>query len=95
MGRYANSRHAYQWPRVTAMMGDGKTTYDHDHDNAANELAACSVSRVFHRLSHPKLLPQIETRLTTSTPCRNISDGEKYQRKRGSPTSRERCFKYV
>lgn len=42
---YANSRHAYQWPRVTAMLGDGKTAYDHDHDNAAHELAACSVSR--------------------------------------------------
>ena len=42
--RYANSRHAYQWPRVTAMIGDGKTKYDHDHDNEANEAAACSVS---------------------------------------------------
>jgi mannose-binding lectin 2 len=26
------------------MMGDGKTAYDHDHDNDANELGACSVS---------------------------------------------------
>lgn len=26
------------------MLGDGKTPYDHDHDNQANELAACSVS---------------------------------------------------
>ncbi|ORY26667.1 putative lectin [Naematelia encephala] len=39
---YANSRHAYQWPRVTAMLGDGKTAYDHDHDNAEHELAGCS-----------------------------------------------------
>jgi mannose-binding lectin 2 len=39
---YANSRHSYQWPRVTAMLGDGKTSYDHDHDNAANEIAGCS-----------------------------------------------------
>ncbi|KAL7418348.1 hypothetical protein Q5752_006806 [Cryptotrichosporon argae] len=39
---YANSRHAYSWPRVTAMLGDGKTSYDHDHDNAANEIAGCS-----------------------------------------------------
>lgn len=44
MSRYANSRHAYSWPRITAMMGDGKTKYDHDHDNEANEIAGCSVS---------------------------------------------------
>jgi len=43
---YANARHSYQWPRVTAMMGDGKTSYDHDHDNAENEFAACSVSNL-------------------------------------------------
>jgi hypothetical protein len=24
------------------MLGDGKTSYDHDHDNAANEIAGCS-----------------------------------------------------
>ena len=28
------------------MLGDGKTAYDHDHDNAEHELAACSVSRL-------------------------------------------------
>ncbi|WRT70385.1 uncharacterized protein IL334_007383 [Kwoniella shivajii] len=39
---YSNSRHSYQWPRVTAMLGDGKTQYDHDHDNEAHELAGCS-----------------------------------------------------
>ncbi|KAK1922054.1 lectin [Papiliotrema laurentii] len=39
---YANARHAYQWPRVSAMLGDGKTAYDHDHDNEAHEIAACS-----------------------------------------------------
>ncbi|WWC94695.1 hypothetical protein V866_001543 [Kwoniella sp. B9012] len=39
---YANSRHSYQWPRITSMLGDGKTKYDHDHDNEANELAGCS-----------------------------------------------------
>lgn len=25
------------------MLGDGSTTYDHDHDNAETELAACSI----------------------------------------------------
>lgn len=24
------------------MLGDGKTSYDHEHDNAANEIAGCS-----------------------------------------------------
>ncbi|KAG7566850.1 hypothetical protein FFLO_01351 [Filobasidium floriforme] len=40
---YPNSRHTYSFPRATAMLGDGKTPYDHDHDNQANELAACSM----------------------------------------------------
>ncbi|KAJ9101976.1 hypothetical protein QFC20_005125 [Naganishia adeliensis] len=35
---YANSRHAYSFPRVTAMLGDGKTAYDHDHDNEKTEV---------------------------------------------------------
>ncbi|WVR07833.1 hypothetical protein IAU60_004876 [Kwoniella sp. DSM 27419] len=39
---YANTRHSHQWPRVTAMLGDGKTQYDHDNDNEAHELAGCS-----------------------------------------------------
>jgi hypothetical protein len=26
------------------MSGDGKTQYDHDHDNESHELAGCSVS---------------------------------------------------
>ncbi|KAJ9123098.1 hypothetical protein QFC22_001288 [Naganishia vaughanmartiniae] len=40
---YANSRHPYSFPRVTAMLGDGKTAYDHEHDNEKTELAGCSV----------------------------------------------------
>jgi mannose-binding lectin 2 len=39
---YANSRHGYSFPRITAMLGDGKTPADLDGDNARNELAACS-----------------------------------------------------
>lgn len=39
---YANSRHGYSFPRITAMMGDGRTPADLEGDNAANELAACS-----------------------------------------------------
>lgn len=40
---YPNSRHSYSFPRITAMLGDGQTSYDHDHDNAETELAACSI----------------------------------------------------
>jgi hypothetical protein len=33
------------------MIGDGKTAYDHDHDNEADEAAACSVSMPWARCS--------------------------------------------
>ncbi|ORX40728.1 lectin [Kockovaella imperatae] len=39
---YANKKHGYSFPRVTAMIGDGKTPYDHGGDNEAGEIAACS-----------------------------------------------------
>ncbi|CAK9786021.1 lectin [Cutaneotrichosporon oleaginosum] len=39
---YANSRHGYSFPRITAMLGDGRTPADLEGDNARNELAACS-----------------------------------------------------
>ncbi|WVF73171.1 hypothetical protein IAT40_007990 [Kwoniella sp. CBS 6097] len=39
---YSNARHSYQWPRVTAMLGDGRTSYDHEHDNEAHEIGGCS-----------------------------------------------------
>ncbi|KAH9889368.1 legume-like lectin [Cubamyces lactineus] len=41
---YANSRHPYAFPRVTAMLGDGKTSYDQDHDGEANSIGACSAN---------------------------------------------------
>jgi len=41
---YANSRHSYSFPRVVAMNGDGKTSYDHDHDGDANSIGACSAN---------------------------------------------------
>lgn len=40
--RYANSKHAYTFPRVSAMLGDGKTSYDHDRDNEGSEIGGCS-----------------------------------------------------
>ncbi|KAI0828014.1 legume-like lectin [Trametes gibbosa] len=41
---YANSRHPYAFPRVNAMLGDGKTSYDQAHDGEANSLGACSAN---------------------------------------------------
>lgn len=46
--RYANARHPYSFPRVTAMLGDGKTPYDHDNDGEAHSLGACSVRPHLH-----------------------------------------------
>jgi len=39
---YANSRHPFGFPRVVAMLGDGKTAYDHEHDGDANNIGSCS-----------------------------------------------------
>ncbi|KAI6046428.1 legume-like lectin family-domain-containing protein [Pisolithus marmoratus] len=39
---YANSRHPYGFPRIVAMLGDGKTEYDQAHDGDANSLGSCS-----------------------------------------------------
>lgn len=46
---YANSRHAYSFPRIVAMLGDGQTGYDHDKDGDANNVGACSVSYHYTR----------------------------------------------
>ncbi|KAH0829134.1 legume-like lectin family-domain-containing protein [Lanmaoa asiatica] len=39
---YANSRHAFGFPRIVGMLGDGKTAYDHEHDGDANSIGSCS-----------------------------------------------------
>jgi len=49
---YKNDRPGVIFPYVMAMMGDGNTVYDKDHDGKANELAGCAV-RLF--LSQPIL----------------------------------------
>jgi mannose-binding lectin 2 len=41
---YANSRHAFGFPRIVAMLGDGKTAYDHEHDGDANNIGSCSAN---------------------------------------------------
>lgn len=39
---YSNARHAYSFPRIVAMLGDGKTSYDLDNDGDSNSIGACS-----------------------------------------------------
>ncbi|EPQ55311.1 hypothetical protein GLOTRDRAFT_76675 [Gloeophyllum trabeum ATCC 11539] len=41
---YANARHSYSFPRIVAMLGDGKTEYDHDNDGESTNIGACSAS---------------------------------------------------
>jgi mannose-binding lectin 2 len=41
---YANSRHAYTFPRVVGMLGDGKTEYDHAHDGENTNIGGCSAN---------------------------------------------------
>ncbi|PIL33646.1 transporter [Ganoderma sinense ZZ0214-1] len=41
---YANARHPYSFPRITAMLGDGKTPYDNDNDGENHSLGACSAN---------------------------------------------------
>ncbi|EJD08106.1 uncharacterized protein FOMMEDRAFT_164846 [Fomitiporia mediterranea MF3/22] len=41
---YANSRHAYSFPRVVAMMGDGETNYDYEQDGERTNIGACSAN---------------------------------------------------
>lgn len=40
---YKNNRPGVVFPLVMAMVGDGETQYDKNHDGKANELAGCSV----------------------------------------------------
>ncbi|KAL6305144.1 legume-like lectin family-domain-containing protein [Sparassis latifolia] len=41
---YANSRHSYSFPRLNAMLGDGKTTYDQERDGERTSIGACSAN---------------------------------------------------
>jgi len=43
---YKNDRPGVVFPYIMAMMGDGKTAYDKDHDGKANELAGCPAHNV-------------------------------------------------
>ncbi|TFY81362.1 hypothetical protein EWM64_g2654 [Hericium alpestre] len=44
MDTYANARHGYAFPRITAMLGDGKTEYDLNGDGDATSIGACSAN---------------------------------------------------
>lgn len=41
---YKNDRPGVVFPYIMAMLGDGNTVYDKEHDGKANELAGCPVS---------------------------------------------------
>ncbi|KAG8964302.1 hypothetical protein FRC05_003852 [Tulasnella sp. 425] len=41
---YANTRHSYSFPRIMAMIGDGRTEYDLGGDGEKNSAGACSAS---------------------------------------------------
>ncbi|KAI0338377.1 concanavalin A-like lectin/glucanase [Trametopsis cervina] len=41
---YANSRHSYSFPRLVGMLGDGKTSYDHDSDGDTTTIGGCSAN---------------------------------------------------
>jgi mannose-binding lectin 2 len=41
---YANARHTFAFPRLTTMMGDGKTKYNFDNDGDGQDIGACSAN---------------------------------------------------
>ena len=43
ISRYSNARHDYAFPRVVAILGDGKTKYDFGNDGDEQAIGACSV----------------------------------------------------
>ncbi|KAI9762200.1 MAG: camp-dependent protein kinase catalytic subunit [Chaenotheca gracillima] len=49
---YRNNRPGVNFPYVMAMLGDGQTPYDQEHDGLANEVAGCS-ARGLRNSAHP------------------------------------------
>ncbi|KAJ3508412.1 hypothetical protein NLJ89_g5768 [Agrocybe chaxingu] len=41
---YANARHTYAFPRIVAVLGDGKTKYDYASDGDTQAIGACSAN---------------------------------------------------
>ncbi|KAJ7125294.1 legume-like lectin family-domain-containing protein [Mycena epipterygia] len=41
---YANSRHGYSFPRISSMIGDGKTSYNFGNDGDGQDIGACSAN---------------------------------------------------
>ncbi|KAG6910435.1 hypothetical protein DXG01_010790 [Tephrocybe rancida] len=41
---YANGRHSYSFPHITAMLGDGNTVYDKATDGDTNSIGSCSAN---------------------------------------------------
>ena len=60
---YQNGRPGTTFPYVMAMLGDGRTSYDVEHDGKANEVGGCSVQPVasfadFRRVGYEGQPPQ-------------------------------------
>ncbi|KAJ7503139.1 legume-like lectin family-domain-containing protein [Mycena galericulata] len=41
---YANTRHGYSFPRISSMLGDGKTSYNFGNDGDGQDIGACSAN---------------------------------------------------
>ncbi|KAJ8517503.1 hypothetical protein ONZ45_g5303 [Pleurotus djamor] len=41
---YANSRHSYSFPHITASLGDGQTPYDYGNDGDSTSIGGCSAN---------------------------------------------------
>jgi hypothetical protein len=62
--RYANSRHTEEFPRISATIGDGQTSYNYGNDGFEQALAGCSVRSPLFVVSfaRPRRLYQLELR---------------------------------
>ena len=66
---YKNNRPGVTFPYVMAMLGDGQTSYDKDHDGKANELAGCSVCPY---VSMDRICSTVGIRLIVNVQARGI-----------------------
>ena len=70
---YSNGRHSYSFPRVTAMLGDGKTPYDTASDGDKDSLGACSVCLHIFCCWARRLVDNCEGELTSNERCNEVA----------------------
>lgn len=68
----ANARHSYAFPRIYAIMNDGKSAYNGDKDGQGQEIGSCSVRALLRVARWRKgeardadLVPPLTRRLTS------------------------------